>query len=204
MDIKIQGISFEIMEKALAQAKDGRMHILGKMNETLAAARESISPYAPSLIFIQINPEKIGAVIGQGGKIIQGIQRDFNVEINIEEDGKVAIAGVNIDDARRAKDYIKGIVTDPEIGMEYVGKVIKIADFGAFVEFIPGVQGLLHISQIALERVNKVSDFLKEGDIIPVKLLKMENGKYSLSRKALLEDQKATEKKENISEIKEI
>jgi len=204
MDIKIQGISFEIMEKALAQAKDGRMHILGKMNETLAAARESISPYAPSLIFIQINPEKIGAVIGQGGKIIQGIQRDFNVEINIEEDGKVAIAGVNIDDARRAKDYIKGIVTDPEIGMEYVGKVIKIADFGAFVEFIPGVQGLLHISQIALERVNKVSDFLKEGDIIPVKLLKMENGKYSLSRKALLEDQKATEKKENILETKEI
>lgn len=204
MDIKIQGISFEIMQKALAQAKEGRMHILGKMNETLAAARESISPYAPSLIFIQINPEKIGAVIGQGGKIIQGIQRDFNVEINIEEDGKVAIAGVNIDDARRAKDYIKGIVTDPEIGMEYVGKVIKIADFGAFVEFIPGVQGLLHISQIALERVNKVSDFLKEGDIIPVKLLKMENGKYSLSRKALLEDQKATEKKENISEIKEI
>ena len=203
MDIKIQGISFEIMERALIQAKEGRMHILGKMNETLATARESISPYAPSLIFIQINPEKIGAVIGQGGKIIQGIQRDFNVEINIEEDGKVAIAGVNIDDARRAKDYIKGIVTDPEIGMEYVGKVIKIADFGAFVEFIPGVQGLLHISQIALERVNKVSDFLKEGDVIPVKLLKMENGKYSLSRKALLEDQKATEKKENVSETKE-
>ena len=164
--------------------------------------RESISPFAPSLIFIQINPEKIGAVIGQGGKIIQGIQRDFNVEINIEEDGKVSIAGVNVDDARRAKEYIKGIVTDPEIGMEYVGKVIKITDFGAFVEFIPGVQGLLHISQIALERVNKVSDFLKEGDIMPVKLLKMENGKYSLSRKVLLEEQKEADKKKNDSENK--
>ncbi|MBU0473164.1 MAG: polyribonucleotide nucleotidyltransferase [Bacteroidetes bacterium] len=203
MDIKIQGISFEIMEKALTQAKEGRMHILGKMNETLATARESISQYAPSLIFIQINPEKIGAVIGQGGKIIQGIQRDFNVEINIEEDGKVAIAGVNIDDARRAKEYIKGIVTDPEIGMEYIGKVIKITDFGAFVEFVPGTQGLLHISQIALERVNKVSDVLKEGDSIAVKLLKMENGKFSLSRKALLEDQKAAEKKDNNSDNKE-
>jgi len=203
MDIKIQGISFEIMEKALAQAKEGRMHILGKMNETLSAARESISPFAPSLIFIQINPEKIGAVIGQGGKIIQGIQRDFHVEINIEEDGKVAIAGVNVDDARRAKEYIKGIVTDPEIGMEYTGKVIKIADFGAFIEFIPGTQGLLHISQIALERVNKVSDVLTEGESIQVKLLKMENGKYSLSRKAILEEQKAAEKKEQNSEIKE-
>jgi len=203
MDIKIQGISFEIMEKALAQAKEGRMHILGKMNETLSVARESISPFAPSLIFIQINPEKIGAVIGQGGKIIQGIQRDFHVEINIEEDGKVAIAGVNVEDARRAKEYIKGIVTDPEIGMEYTGKVIKIADFGAFVEFIPGTQGLLHISQIALERVNKVSDVLNEGEIIQVKLLKMENGKYSLSRKAILEEQKAAEKKEQNSEIKE-
>ena len=203
MDIKIQGISFEIMEKALAQAKEGRMHILGKMNETLSVARESISPFAPSLIFIQINPEKIGAVIGQGGKIIQGIQRDFHVEINIEEDGKVAIAGVNVDDARRAKEYIKGIVTDPEIGMEYTGKVIKIADFGAFVEFIPGTQGLLHISQIALERVNKVSDVLNEGESIQVKLLKMENGKYSLSRKAILEEQKAAEKKEQNSEIKE-
>jgi len=202
MDIKIQGISFEIMEKALLQANVGRMHILGKMNETLSEARESISPFAPSLIFIQINPEKIGAVIGQGGKIIQGIQRDFNVEINIEEDGKVSIAGVNVDDARRAKEYIKGIVTDPEIGMEYVGKVIKITDFGAFVEFIPGVQGLLHISQIALERVNKVSDFLKEGDIMPVKLLKMENGKYSLSRKVLLEEQKEADKKKNDSENK--
>jgi len=203
MDIKIQGISFEIMEKALAQAKDGRIHILGKMNETLAASRESISQYAPSLIFIQIDPEKIGAVIGQGGKVIQGIQKEFNVEINIEEDGKVSIAGVNTEEARKAKDFIKAIVTDPEIGMTYLGKVIKITDFGAFVEFVPGTQGLLHISQIALERVNKVTDVLKEGEQIEVKLLKMENGKYSLSRKALLEEKKAAEKKEETPESKD-
>jgi polyribonucleotide nucleotidyltransferase len=195
MDIKIQGISFEIMEKALIQAKEGRMHILGKMNEALSASREAISPYAPSLIFIQIDPEKIGAVIGQGGKVIQGIQKDFNVEINIEEDGKVAIAGVNTEDARKAKEFIKAIVTDPEIGMVYSGKVIKTTDFGAFVEFVPGTQGLLHISQISLDRVNKVTDVIKEGDVIDVKLLKMENGKYSLSVKAILEEKKAAEKK---------
>jgi polyribonucleotide nucleotidyltransferase len=203
MDIKIQGISFEIMEKALGQAKEGRMHILGKMSEALSAPRESISQYAPSLIFIQIDPEKIGAVIGQGGKVIQGIQKEFNVEINIEEDGKVAIAGVNTEEARKAKDFIKSIVTDPEIGMVYQGKVIKITDFGAFVEFVPGTQGLLHISQIALERVNKVTDVLKEGETIEVKLLKMENGKYSLSRKALLEEKKAAEKKEEAPEKKD-
>ena len=202
MDIKIQGISFEIMEKALEQAREGRMHILGKMNEALTASRETISPYAPSLIFIQIDPEKIGAVIGQGGKVIQGIQKDFNVEINIEEDGKVAIAGVNTEDAKKAKEYIKSIVTDPEVGMVYTGTVMKITDFGAFVEFVPGTQGLLHISQIALERVNKVSDILKEGDKIDVKLLKIENGKFSLSRKALLLEQKESEKKENSSEEK--
>jgi len=197
MDIKIQGISFEIMEKALEQAKDGRLHILEKMGEVLSEPREKISPYAPSLIFIQIDPEKIGAVIGQGGKVIQGIQKDFGVEINIEEDGKVAIAGVNTEDARKAKEFIKAIVTDPEIGMVYKGKVIKITDFGAFVEFVPGTQGLLHISQIALERVNKVTDVLKEGETIDVKLLKMENGKFSLSRKALLEAKKTEEKKED-------
>ncbi len=196
MDIKIQGISFEIMEKALEQAKDGRLHILEKMGEELSAPREKISPYAPSLIFIQIDPEKIGAVIGQGGKVIQGIQKDFGVEINIEEDGKVAIAGINTEDARKAKEFIKAIVTDPEIGMVYRGKVIKITDFGAFVEFVPGTQGLLHISQIALERINKVTDVLKEGETIDVKLLKMENGKYSLSRKALLEEKKKEENSE--------
>ncbi len=203
MDIKIQGISFEIMEKALEQAKEGRMHILGKMSEALSAPREAISQYAPSLIFIQIDPEKIGAVIGQGGKVIQGIQKDFNVEINIEEDGKVAIAGVNTEEARKAKEFIKAIVTDPEVGMVYKGKVIKITDFGAFVEFVPGTQGLLHISQIALERVNKVTDVLKEGETIDVKLMKMENGKFSLSIKALLEAKKTEEKKEENSEKKE-
>ena len=190
MDIKIQGISYEIMEKALLQAKEGRMHILGKMAETVSVPRDTISPYAPSLLFLQINPEKIGAVIGSGGKTIQGIQKDYGVDINIEEDGKVSIAAVNKADAQKAKDLIKSIVTDPEIGNEYEGKVVKVTDFGAFVEFVPGTQGLLHISQIANERINKVEDVLKEGDKVKVKLLKMENGKFSLSRKALLSDEK--------------
>ncbi len=196
MDIKIQGISYEIMEAALKQAKDGRMHILGKMAETITEPREAISPFAPSLLFIQINPDKIGAVIGSGGKTIQGIQKDFGVEINIEEDGKVSIAGVNTEDARKAKEVIKALVTDPEIGHEYEGTVIKITDFGAFVEFVPGTQGLLHISQISNERINKVSDVLKEGDKIKVKLLKMENGKFSLSRKAVLNDESKDKSKE--------
>jgi len=190
MDIKIQGISFEIMEKALQQAKEGRLHILNVMNEGIKEPRESISKYAPSILFIQINPEKIGAVIGSGGKTIQGIQKDFGVEINIEEDGKVSIAGIDSEKGQQAKEFIKGLVTEPESGKTYLGTVVKITDFGAFVEILPGTQGLLHISQIANERVNKVSDILKEGEKVKVKLMKIENGKFSLSRKALLNDKK--------------
>ena len=193
MDIKIQGISFEIMEKALQQAKEGRLHILNIMNEGIKEPRESISKYAPSILFIQINPEKIGAVIGSGGKTIQGIQKDFGVEINIEEDGKVSIAGIDAEKGQQAKEFIKGLVTEPESGKTYLGTVVKITDFGAFVEILPGTQGLLHISQIANERVNKVSDILKEGEKVKVKLLKIENGKFSLSRKALLNDKSEEE-----------
>jgi len=195
MDIKIQGISFEIMEKALAQAKEGRLHILGKMNEVITESRESISKYAPTLLTIKINPEKIGSVIGQGGKVIQGLQKEYSVEINIDEDGTVNIAGQNAEKAKQAKEYIKLLTANPEVGKTYKGKVIKIADFGAFVEFMPGQQGLLHISQIDNSRVDKVSNFLKEGDELLVKLLKIENGKFSLSRKALLESK--SEKAEN-------
>lgn len=188
MDIKIQGISFEIMEKALAQAKAGRIHILKIMNEAIPAAKPNISTYAPILLSTKISTDKIGAVIGPGGKVIQKIQKEFSVEINIEDDGTVSIAGQDHQKAKEAKEYIKWLTAEPEIGKNYNGKVMKITDFGAFVEIIPGTQGLLHISQIDNKRVNKVSDVLKEGDIVKVKLLSIEGGKFSLSRKVLLKD----------------
>lgn len=197
MDIKIQGISFEIMENALRQAKDGRLHILGIMNEGLSETREALSKYAPAMLSTKINPEKIGAVIGPGGKVIQGIQKEFGVEVYIDEDGTVNISGPSIESAKEAREYVKRLTSDPEVGAIYEGKVMKIADYGAFVEIIPGLQGLLHISQIDNVRVNKVSDYLKEGDKVKVKLLAIENGKFSLSRKALLE--KEPEKTENDS-----
>lgn len=186
MDIKIQGISFEIMEKALAQAKEGRMHILGIMKEAIAQPRESISPYAPSITSLKVQTDQIGMIIGPGGKTIQGMQRQFNVEINIEEDGTVNIAAVNSEAARKCKEYIKAMTANPEVGEIYEGPITKITDFGAFVEILPGKEGLLHISQIDVARVNKVTDILKEGDTVRVKLIKIENGKFSLSRKALL------------------
>lgn len=194
MDIKIQGISYEIMEKALAQAKEGRLHILNVMNQTISESRESISPLAPSLLFTRISPDKIGTLIGSGGKTIQGIQKEFKVEIYIEEDGSVSIAGTDSVLAQKAKEYIKTLTTDPEVGKNYNGKVIKIMEFGAFVEILPGVQGLLHISQIDNKRIKDVKEVLNEGDMVQVQLLKIENGKMSLSRKVLLKEDTEEEK----------
>ncbi|MCK9281602.1 MAG: polyribonucleotide nucleotidyltransferase [Melioribacteraceae bacterium] len=200
MDIKIQGISFEIMEKALAQAKEGRLHILGIMKEAISTPRETISQWAPTLLSTKIKTEKIGAVIGPGGKVIQKIQKDFSVEVYIDEDGTVRISGMNADLARQAKEFVKALVSEPEVGKTYSGKIVKIADFGAFVEILPGTQGLLHISQIDNKRIEKVTDVLKEGDMIKVKLLSIENGKFSLSRKALLKDEAAQEKADEETE----
>ncbi|MDR3609189.1 MAG: polyribonucleotide nucleotidyltransferase [Ignavibacteriaceae bacterium] len=186
MDIKIQGISFEIMEQALNQAKEGRLHILGIMNEAISKPNESLSPYAPRLLTIKVEQDQIGMIIGPGGKVIQGMQRMFGVEINIEDDGTVSIASPNKENAQRAKDHIKRMTSNPEVGEIYEGVITKIMDFGAFVEIIPGKEGLLHISQIDNKRVNKVTDYYKEGDKVTVKLIKIENGKFSLSRKELL------------------
>lgn len=197
MDIKIQGISFEIMENALYQAKEGRMHILDKMNEAIDKSRETLSPYAPRLITMNIAQDQIGLVIGPGGKTIQGMQRLFGVDINIEDDGTVNIASPNKESAQQAKDYIKKLTATPEVGEVYDGVVTKIADFGAFVEILPGKEGLLHISEIDVKRVNKVSDYLKVGDKLQVKLLKIENGKFSLSRKKLLIEAAEREAKKN-------
>ena len=196
MDLKIQGISFETMEVALQQAKEGRMHILSVMNEVISKSRESISSYAPTLLSTKIRPEKIGALIGPGGKNVQAIQKEFCVDITIEEDGTVHISGQEKANAKRAKEYIKLFATEPEVDKVYMGKVIKIAEFGAFVEFLPNVQGLLHISQLDTKRIEKVEEILKEGDKVKVKLLKIENGKFSLSRKAALNEQVIEEKSE--------
>lgn len=196
MDIKIEGISFEIMELALTQAKEGRMHILNIMNENINQPREQLSPYAPRLIQIIIDTDQIGLVIGPGGKTIQGIQRLFGVDIAIEDDGTVNIASPNRESAAKCKEYIKKLTATPEVGETYDGIVTKIMDFGAFVEILPGKEGLLHISQIDNKRVNKVSDYFKEGDKVSVKLMKIENGKYSLSRKELLKENKTESKAE--------
>lgn len=188
MDIKIQGISFDIMETALKQAKEGRIHILSIMNEAINTPKETISPYAPSLITIKIQTDQIGLLIGPGGKTVQGLQKQYGVDINIEEDGTVNIASANSESAKKCKEHIKLLTATPEVGEIYDGKVIKIMDFGAFVEILPGKEGLLHISQIENRKIDKVTDVLKEGDAVKVKLIKIENGKFSLSRKALLSD----------------
>ena len=186
MDIKIQGISFEIMEKALQQAREGRLHILGIMDQAIEKPREQLSEFAPRLISMKVEQDQIGLVIGPGGKTIQGMQRLFGVEINIEEDGTVNIASPNKENAVKCKEYIKKMTATPEIGEVYEGVITKLMDFGAFVEIIPGKEGLLHISQIDNKRVDKVSDYFKVGDKVTVKLIKIENGKFSLSRKELL------------------
>lgn len=186
MDIKIQGISFEIMEKALHQAKEGRLHILEKMNEVIKEPNANLSEYAPRLISMKVETDQIGLVIGPSGKTIQGMQRLFSVEIYIEDDGTINIASPNKENALKCKEYIKKLTATPEVGETYDGVVTKLMDFGAFVEILPGKEGLLHISQIDNKRVEKVSDYFKPGDKVTVKVLKVENGKYSLSRKDLL------------------
>ncbi len=188
MDIKIQGISFEIMETALNQAKEGRLHILGIMNEAIKEPREQLSKFAPRLITMKVETDQIGLIIGPGGKTIQGMQRLFGVDINIDDNGTINIASPNKENAAKCKDYIKQLTATPEVGEIYDGVITKIMDFGAFVEILPGKEGLLHISQIDNKRVNKVTDYFKEGDKVTVKLLKVENGKYSLSRKELLKE----------------
>jgi polyribonucleotide nucleotidyltransferase len=195
MDIKIKGISFEIMEQALQQAKEGRMHILSIMKETIAEPRESISTFAPHLYQLTIPVEMIGAVIGPGGKTIRHIIEKSGAEINIEDDGQVVIAAVSGESAKIAQSMIERIVEVPVKGKIYTGIVTKTTDFGAFVEILPGKEGLLHISQIDIKRVNKVEDVLKRGDEVTVKLLDIdtETGKMSLSKKVLMEGYKEEE-----------
>jgi len=190
MDIKIGGIDKRIMAEALAQAKEARLFILGKMAECLQTSRPEISPYAPRIITIQIPKDKIGGVIGTGGKIIRGIIEQTGVKIDIEDDGKVNIASTDTDSAQRAIRMIEDLVMEAEVGKTYLGTVTRLVDFGAFVEIFPGTEGLLHISEVADFRVQDINSELKVGDQIPVKVISIEPpNKIRLSRKAVLREQ---------------
>ena len=189
MDIKISGIDEDILKRALAQARDGRIHILGEMQKVIDKPRESLSPYAPMIMSMQINPDKIREVIGSGGKTINKIIEETGVKIDIDNDGKVAILSNNQEMCLKAKSIIEGIIAEPEVGTVYKGRVTKIMEFGAFVEILPGKEGLLHISQIDKQRVAKVADVLKENDEIEVKLTDIDKqGRLNLSRKVLLQE----------------
>ncbi len=188
MDIKIDSLSFEVMEKALAQAKEGRLHILNEMNKTLSKYREQLSPYAPRIELMHIKPDKIGEVIGTGGKVINKIIEETGVKVDIESSGQIYLASPDKEKIKQAKKMIEDICEEVEEGKIYDGKVIKVAPFGAFVELMPNVSGLLHISEIANRRINEVSDILNEGDTVKVKVLQIgDNGRIRLSRKVLLD-----------------
>jgi polyribonucleotide nucleotidyltransferase len=188
MDIKIQGITKEIMQVALAQAKEARMHILGKMQEAIGGAKTEVSQFAPRLYTMKINPEKIRDVIGKGGATIRALTEETGCTIDIGEDGTITIASVDADKAEFAKKRITEITAEAEVGKVYEGPVTKILDFGALVNILPGKDGLLHISQIAHQRVERVEDFLKEGQVVKVKVLETdEKGRIKLSLKALLD-----------------
>ncbi|MBI5099567.1 MAG: polyribonucleotide nucleotidyltransferase [Nitrospirae bacterium] len=190
MDVKIGGVSRGIMAGALEQAREGRLYILHKMKEILASPRESLATHAPRIFTIQINPEKIREVIGSGGKVIRGIVEQTGVKIDIEDTGIVNIAAVDEGSAQKAIDIIKGIVAEAEVGKLYMGKVKRIVDFGAFVEIFPGTEGLLHISQISDKRIVSVTDVLKEGEEVLVKVIEVDKmGRVRLSRKEALRDQ---------------
>ncbi len=191
MDIKIEGITEDIMKLALAQAHDGRMHILGLMKEAVGSEKRELSTYAPRMITVKINPEKIRDVIGKGGSVIRGLVEETGCKIDVEEDGTVTISSADTAKAEEAKRRIEEIAAEVEVGQIYEGTVTRILDFGAIVQLLPGKDGLLHISQIANVHVDKVTDYLKEGQKVRVKVIEAdEKGRVRLSMKALINDEK--------------
>ncbi len=198
MDIKIKGLSYEILSQALAQARMGRLHILDKMSETIAEPRTEMSQYAPRITTIHVDPDKIGKIIGPGGKMIRKIQEECEVDVDIEDDGTVYIAAVEGLGARRAIEMIEALTEEAEIGKVYVGKVVRTESYGAFVEIMPGVDGMCHVSQLADYRVPSVEDVVKVGDEIMVMVIDIdaETGKIKLSRQAVLEGWTAEEARE--------
>jgi len=187
MDIKINGITREIMQAALIQAREGRLHILGLMKQAMPGARTEVSEFAPRMIKMKIHPEKIRDVIGKGGAVIRALTEETGTTIDIDDTGNITISCVSSEGGKLAQQRIEAIVADVEVGKIYEGPVVKLLDFGALINILPGKDGLLHISQIAHERVNAVADHLKEGQVVRVKLLELDDkGRMKLSMKALL------------------
>jgi polyribonucleotide nucleotidyltransferase len=194
MDIKVTGITSEVMRKALYQAREGRLHILNEMAKTISEPRKQMSAFAPRIITIKIPVDKIRDVIGPGGKMIRSIIERTGVKIDVEDDGRVNVASADGESAQKAIGIIQELTATPELNKTYMGKVQRITDFGAFVEIMPGTDGLLHVSEIANHRVKDVRDELKEGQQILVKVINIDpTGKIRLSRKALLTDEPAKE-----------
>jgi polyribonucleotide nucleotidyltransferase len=191
MDIKVAGITSKIMHEAMEQARRGRLYILDKMEQTLSGGREDISNFAPRIYTLQIPVDKIRDLIGPGGKMIRSIIEQTGVKIDVDDSGKVNVASNDGPSAQKAIQMINDLTAVPEVGKTYLGKVVRIAEFGAFVEIIPGTDGLLHISEIAEHRVREVKDELKEGDQVLVKVLGVEGNRIKLSRKAILKEQRA-------------
>jgi polyribonucleotide nucleotidyltransferase len=192
MDVKISGVSRKIMGNALEQARKGRLHILEKMAGILAVPRDKLAKYAPRIFTLQIKPNKIRDVIGTGGKVIRGIVEQTGAKIDIDDTGTINIASIDEESAQKAIDIIEGIVADAELGKLYMGKVKRIVDFGAFVEILPGTEGLLHISQISEERIGKVTDVMKEGEEFLVKVIEIDKmGRIRLSKKEAVREQEA-------------
>ncbi|MEI7638163.1 MAG: S1 RNA-binding domain-containing protein, partial [Syntrophus sp. (in: bacteria)] len=187
MDIKVDNLTEDILKRALMQAREGRIHIIDKMLLTLSEPRADISLYAPRITTVKVRPEKVRDVIGSGGKNIRQIVSETGVTIDVEDDGTVTIASSDAEAAARAVAMVKWLTEEAEIGKIYSGTVKKVVDFGAFVEIIPGTEGLVHISQLAKDRVNKVTDVVNEGDVIMVKVIEIDKqGKIRLSRKEAL------------------
>jgi polyribonucleotide nucleotidyltransferase len=187
MDIKIKGLSLDLMREALSRANESRMEVMNAMSECIAAPRTEKSKFAPLIMNIKIHPDQIRDVIGKGGETIQGITKEWDVNIDIDDDGNVVVTAPDQEKGNGAVDVIKKITYMPEVGDEFEGEVVRIMDFGAFVQIAPGKDGLVHISQIAHERVNRVEDKLKMGDKVKVKLMEIDDqGRYNLSMKALL------------------
>jgi polyribonucleotide nucleotidyltransferase len=189
MDIKIGGVTREIMKEALYQAREGRLHILSIMESTLAEPRTDVSGHAPRIITLKVKPEKIREIIGPGGKVIRGIVEQTGVKIDVQDDGTVTIASSDESASQRAVEIVERITAEAVIGKIYKGTVRRVVDFGAFVEILPGTDGLVHISQLAPERVRRVTDVLNEGDEVMVKVIDVDRqGKIKLSRKDALEN----------------
>src|SRR5688572_16056415 len=186
MDIKIEGLDLKIVKEALAQAREGRLHILGEMRKALAQPRPDLSPYAPRIVTLTINPEKIGDLIGPKGKTIRGIQDETGAEITVDDSGLVTIAAVGGESMERARQMVMALTAEPVVGEVYEGTVKSIMQFGAFVEIMPGTEALLHISELRHGRTEKTEDVVKKGDRVKVKLIdRDERGRLRLSMKAL-------------------